>query len=84
MISSDPRLQVNVAEQLARSIVAAAHAPSPNLVGAMNHGRRSAASAFFNSLLNLVIWARYQLAFTVAPHLQTINYRGRFSRFVGI
>jgi hypothetical protein len=34
--------------------------------------------------LNLVIWARYQLAFTVAPHLQTINYRGRFSRFVGI
>ena len=24
------------------------------------------------------------LAFTVAPHLQTINYRGRFSRFVGI
>ena len=33
---------------------------------------------------NLVIWARYALAFTVAPHLQTINYRGRFSRFVGI
>jgi hypothetical protein len=24
------------------------------------------------------------LAFTVAPHLQTINHRGRFSRFVGI
>jgi hypothetical protein len=24
------------------------------------------------------------LAFTVAPHLQIINYRGRFSRFVGI
>jgi hypothetical protein len=24
------------------------------------------------------------LAFTVAPHLQTINYRGRFSRFVSI
>jgi hypothetical protein len=24
------------------------------------------------------------LAFTIAPHLQTINYRGRFSRFVGI
>ncbi len=34
MISPHPRLQVNVAEQLARSIVAAAHAPSPNLVGA--------------------------------------------------
>jgi hypothetical protein len=31
-----------------------------------------------------VIWARCALAFTVAPHLQTINYRGRFSRFVGI
>jgi hypothetical protein len=29
-------------------------------------------------------FGRYALAFTVAPHLQTINYRGRFSRFVGI
>jgi hypothetical protein len=28
--------------------------------------------------------ARCALAFTIAPHLQTINYRGRFSRFVGI
>ena len=27
---------------------------------------------------------RCALAFTVAPHLQTINYRGRFSRFVSI
>jgi hypothetical protein len=27
---------------------------------------------------------RGALAFTVAPHLQTINYRGRFSLFVGI
>jgi hypothetical protein len=25
-----------------------------------------------------------RLAFTVAPHLQIINHRGRFSRFVGI
>jgi len=33
---------------------------------------------------NLVIWALCALAFTLAPHLQTINYRGRFSRFVGI
>src|SRR5262249_15720396 len=33
MITPHPRLQINVAEQLARSIVAAAHAPSPNLVG---------------------------------------------------
>jgi hypothetical protein len=24
------------------------------------------------------------LAFTIAPHLQIINYRSRFSRFVGI
>jgi len=24
------------------------------------------------------------LAFTLAPHLQIINYRGRFSRFGGI
>jgi len=24
------------------------------------------------------------LAFTLAPHLQLINYRGRFSRFGGI
>jgi hypothetical protein len=24
------------------------------------------------------------LAFTIAPHLQTINHRGRFSGFVGI
>jgi hypothetical protein len=31
-----------------------------------------------------VIWAQRTLAFTLAPHLQTINYRGRFSRFVGI
>ena len=34
MIPPHPRLQVNVAEQLARSIVVAAHTPSPNLVGA--------------------------------------------------
>jgi hypothetical protein len=24
------------------------------------------------------------VAFTIAPHLQIINYRGRFSRIVGI
>jgi hypothetical protein len=34
MITPHPRLQINVAEQLARSIVATAHAPSPNLVEA--------------------------------------------------
>jgi uncharacterized protein DUF1153 len=33
LIPPHPRLQVNVAEQFARSIVAAAHVPSPNLVG---------------------------------------------------
>jgi hypothetical protein len=34
MITPHPRLKVNVAEKLAYSIVAAAHASSPNLVGA--------------------------------------------------
>jgi hypothetical protein len=34
MISSDPRLKVNVGEQLARSIVASAHASPPKLLGA--------------------------------------------------
>ncbi|MGC2835877.1 MAG: hypothetical protein WA238_17465, partial [Methylocella sp.] len=34
MIAPHPRLKVNVAEQLAGSIVAAPHALSPNLVGA--------------------------------------------------
>jgi hypothetical protein len=47
-----PILQVNVAEQLARSIVAASHVPSPNLVGA-NESRSTARRQppFFNSLL---------------------------------
>jgi hypothetical protein len=31
-----------------------------------------------------VIPAARALAFTVAPHLQLINYRGCFSRFAGI
>jgi len=31
-----------------------------------------------------VIPGALMLAFTVAPHLQTINHRGCFSRFVGI
>jgi hypothetical protein len=34
MITPHPRLKVNVAEELACSIVAAAHASSPNLIGA--------------------------------------------------
>jgi hypothetical protein len=33
---------------------------------------------------NPVISTRRTLAFTIAPHLQIINYPGRFSRFVGI
>jgi len=33
---------------------------------------------------NRVIHAHSALAFTVAPHLQIINYHGRFSRFHGI
>jgi hypothetical protein len=37
-----------------------------------------------DNALDSVIWGRCMLAFTVAPHLQTINYRGRFSPFVGI
>jgi hypothetical protein len=31
-----------------------------------------------------VIPVLFALAFTIAPHLQTINYRGCFSRFAGI
>jgi hypothetical protein len=52
MIPPYPRLQVNVAEQLARSIVAASHVPSPNLVGA-NESRSTARGQppFFNNLL---------------------------------
>jgi hypothetical protein len=34
MITPHPRLKVNVAKQLARSIVATAHQKSPNLIGA--------------------------------------------------
>jgi hypothetical protein len=33
---------------------------------------------------NAGISAMRALAFTLAPHLQMINYPGRFSRFVGI
>jgi hypothetical protein len=33
---------------------------------------------------NTVIQARRALAFTIAPHLQIINYHDRFSAFVGI
>ncbi|QQO23527.1 hypothetical protein JJB98_28145 [Bradyrhizobium diazoefficiens] len=34
MISPHPHLKINGAEQIDRSLVAAAHAPSPNLVEA--------------------------------------------------
>jgi hypothetical protein len=34
MVTPHPSLEIDVAEQLARSIVAAAHASFPNLVGA--------------------------------------------------
>jgi len=34
--------------------------------------------------LKSVIQAMSALAFTIAPHLQIINYHGRFSRFHGI
>jgi hypothetical protein len=36
------------------------------------------------SALKPVIPAAAPLAFTIAPHLQLINYRGCFSPFVGI
>jgi hypothetical protein len=32
----------------------------------------------------MVIYGLAALAFTVAPHLQIINYPGRFSLFAGI
>jgi hypothetical protein len=51
MIAPYPRLQVNVAEQLARSIVVAAHVPSPNLVGASESSTSVDGEAFFNTLL---------------------------------
>jgi hypothetical protein len=51
MITPHPRLKVNVAKKLAASIVAAAHHHLPISSEPMNHGRQSAASAFFNNLL---------------------------------
>ena len=52
MIAPHPRLKVNIAEQFARPIVAAAHPSPPNLFGAkVNHAQNLAASTFFNSLL---------------------------------
>ena len=45
----------------------------------------SRAARFFGTESDpLWVFGRLGLAFTIAPHLQTINYRGRFSRFVGI
>ncbi|WP_271552885.1 hypothetical protein, partial [Bradyrhizobium sp. CCBAU 45394] len=55
MITPHPRLQVNVAEQLARSIVPAAHAPSPNLVGANESRSPVDGECLFNSLLSCLL-----------------------------
>lgn len=52
-LAPDPHLKINGAEQIDRSLVAAAHAPFPNLVEANKLRRRSAASAL-HSLLDLV------------------------------
>src|SRR4051812_39224723 len=52
MIAPHPRLEVNVAEQLARSFVLTAHTPSSESPSQpVNHGQHAAASDFFNSLL---------------------------------
>jgi hypothetical protein len=54
MISPYPRLKVNVAEQLAPFYCRRrAHTISETRRNQWNHGRRSAASVFFNSLLGL-------------------------------
>jgi len=45
-------------------------------------GQRKAFSA--GAVANPVNPAIAALPFTIAPHLQTINYRNRFSRFPGI
>lgn len=52
-LAPDPHLKINGAEQIDRSLVAAAHAQFPNLVEANKLRRRSAASAL-HSLLDLV------------------------------
>ena len=52
MIAPNPRLKIDVAEQLASPIVAAAHhSPSESLRSKVNHAHSRAASDFFNSLL---------------------------------
>lgn len=51
-LAPDPHLKINGAEQIDRSLVAAAHAQFPNLVEANKLRRRSAASAL-HSLLDL-------------------------------
>jgi hypothetical protein len=54
MITPHRRLKVNVAKKLAASIVAAAHQHLRLSSEPMNHGRQSAASAFFNNLLGVI------------------------------
>jgi hypothetical protein len=56
MITPHPRLKVNAAEKLAGSIVAAAHASSPNLVGANESRSPVGGEPFFNSLLGNWGW----------------------------
>jgi hypothetical protein len=55
------------------------------VISAARAYRRGARDLFvYAEAPNLVIWGGCALAFTIAPHLQTINYHGRFSSFAGI
>jgi hypothetical protein len=49
---------------------------------ARHSGHQAAFSAFY--MADPGDFAPRRLAFTIAPHLQIINYRNRFSRFPGI
>ena len=56
MIRPNPRLKIDVAEQLARPLVPAAHHPPPESHRSqVNHSPGRTASHFFNSLLNLLL-----------------------------
>ena len=53
MVRPNPRLKVDIAEKLTRPTVRAAHHTLlPNASREVNHDRSSAASHFFNSLLD--------------------------------
>ena len=72
MITPHPHLEVNVAEKLAGSIVAAAHQYLRISSEPMNHGRQSAASAFFNNLLSCSLSRGGAQFFTPPPRTAPI------------